>query len=157
MISLITAANPIAKIFFGSIYSIFAKHFHFDLEAMFFSLILICFAYLGFGFSTSVMHIFVVQIIIGASDAIRVPTENYLLSQSTNTDKCKYHFTLKSIGSDIAVVASLLSGGFIVTNFGFSSLFYIMSAMTLIPTLAMGYKLYDNRGSKEEVGKFQIS
>ena len=138
---MVTAANPMSKILFGSLYSLFSKYFNFDLEALFFSLILICIAYLGFGFSTSVIHIFIVQIIIGASDAVRVPTENFLLSQSTSSEHCKYHFTLKSIGSDIAIVASLLSGGFIVNNYGFSILFYIMSFITMIPTIAIGWKI----------------
>ena len=145
MISMITAANPVSKIFFGGVYSFFSKHFHFDLEALLFSLILISLAYLGFGLSTSVIHILAVQIVIGASDAVRVPTENFLLSQSTSSEKCKYHFTLKSIGTDIAVVASLLSGGFIVNNFGFSVLFYVMSAVTTIPILAIGWKILDLR------------
>lgn len=96
------------------------------MEVFFFSLILISIAYLGFAFAQSLIHIFMIQIMIGLSDAIRIPTENYLLSSNTSDDNCKYHFSLKSIGTDFAVVVSLLSGGLIVKNFGFDALFYII-------------------------------
>jgi MFS family permease len=142
MISLITAANPVSKVFFGSLYSLYSKKYKLELEAFFFSLILISVAYLGFVFAQSVAHIFAIQIIIGLSDAIRIPTENYLLTQNTTDDDCKYHFSLKSIGADFAVVISLLSGGLIVKNFGFDPLFYIMSGITLIPALAIGFKIF---------------
>jgi MFS family permease len=145
MISLITAANPISKVFFGSIYSLFSKKYKFELEAFFFSLILISIAYLGFAFAQSVSHIFIIQILIGLSDAIRIPTENYLLTKRTTDDNCKYHFSLKSIGTDLAVVVSLLSGGLIVKNFGFDALFYIMSGITLVPTIAIGWKIFTSK------------
>jgi predicted MFS family arabinose efflux permease len=152
MISLITAANPVSKVFFGSVYSMFSKKYKFELEAFFFSLILISIAYLGFAIAQSVSHIFVIQIMIGLSDAIRIPTENYLLTRNTTNNNCKYHFSLKSIGTDFAVVISLLSGGLIVKNFGFDALFYIMSGITLIPTVAIGWKILNNRNPKEISG-----
>jgi MFS family permease len=152
MISLITAANPVSKVFFGSLYSIFSKKYKLELETFFFSLILISIAYLGFAFAQSVFHIFVIQIMIGLSDAIRIPTENYLLTRNTTNNNCKYHFSLKSIGTDFAVVISLLSGGLIVKNFGFDALFYIMSGITLIPTVAIGWKILNNRNPKEISG-----
>jgi MFS family permease len=145
MISLITATNPVSKVFFGWLYTIFSKKFQLDLEVFFFSLLLISVAYLGFAFATDVIHIFIVQIIIGLSDAIRVPTENYLLVKNTNDDNCKYHFSLKSIGCDLAVVISLLTGGLIVKNLGFESLFFIMAGITMITTIAIGYKILRNR------------
>jgi MFS family permease len=152
MISLITAANPVSKVFFGSLYSIFSKKYKLELETFFFSLILISIAYLGFAFAQSVFHIFVIQIMIGLSDAIRIPTENYLLTRNTTNNNCKYHFSLKSIGTDFAVVISLLCGGLIVKNFGFDALFYIMSAITIIPTIAIGWKISNNRNPKEISG-----
>lgn len=142
MISLITAANPVSKVFFGSVYSMFSKKYKFELEAFLFSLILISMAYLGFAFAQSIFHIFMIQIIIGLSDTIRIPTENYLLTKNATEDNCKYHFSLKSIGTDFAVVISLLSGGLIVKNFGFNVLFYIMSGITMIPTTAIGWKIF---------------
>jgi MFS family permease len=141
MISLITAANPVSKVFFGWLYSIFSKTYKFELEAFFLSLILISIGYLGFAFAQSVAHIFAIQIIIGLSDAIRIPTENYLLTTNTTDDNCKYHFSLKSIGTDFAVVISLLCGGLIVKNFGFNILFYIMTGINLIPAVAIGFKI----------------
>jgi predicted MFS family arabinose efflux permease len=145
MISLITATNPISKVFFGWVYTIFAKYHKFDIEVFFTSLVLITIAYLGFAFASNIIHIFIVQIIIGMSDAIRIPTENYLLSTNTTKENCKYHFTLKSIGCDFSVVISLLTGGLIVKNFGFVNLFYIMALITMIPAIAVGYKILRNK------------
>jgi MFS family permease len=147
MVSLITAANPISKVFFGWLYSIFSKKYKFELEAFFVSLALISIAYLGFAFAQNIYHIFLIQIIIGLSDAIRIPTENYLLTRNTTNDNCKYHFSIKSIGTDFAVVISLLSGGLIVKNFGFDALFYVMSSITLIPTFAIGWKIFTSKQS----------
>ena len=145
MISLITATNPVSKVLFGSIYSMFSRKYKFELEAFLFSLLLISLAYLGFAFAKSIFHIFMIQIVIGFSDAIRIPTENYLLTKNTNQDNCKYHFSLKSIGTDFAVVVSLICGGLIVKNFGFNVLFYIMSGITIIPTVAIGWKIFCNK------------
>jgi predicted MFS family arabinose efflux permease len=147
MISLITAANPISKVFFGWLYSLFSKKYKFELEAFFLSLVLISITYLGFAFAQSILHIFVIQIVIGLSDAIRIPTENYLLTKNTDDSNCKYHFSLKSIGSDFAIVMSLLSGGLIVKNFGFEILFYIMSGITLVPAVAIGWKIFTSNQS----------
>ena len=121
----------------------------FDLESFFISLVLISIAYLGFTFAQNIMHIFIIQIIIGFSDAIRIPTENYLLTTNTNNDNCKYNFSLKSIGTDFAVVVSLICGGLIVKSFSFNVLFYIMSGVTLIPALAIAWKIFDTQNSKK--------
>ncbi|MFC1454564.1 MFS transporter [Candidatus Undinarchaeota archaeon] len=86
----------------------------------------------GYYFIAAPIHLFLVQIVLGMSEAISVPAYDYLYSKSIDSKKGASQWGLWEGFYNISIAISALIGGVIVTIYGFKILFVLMFLLSLI-------------------------
>jgi MFS family permease len=95
----------------------------------------------GYLFVKSPVHLFIVQLIFGLSEAIRLPSRDALFSKLIGDGKYAVSWGLWwSLSYIIAALAALI-GGYLAQAFGFRVLFYVMLASAFTGFL-ISLKLY---------------
>jgi len=108
-----------------------------DFWAMFFGMLIISFVPLGYSFSSMPWHIYSLQVIYALGMAMCLPA--WLAIFTRHVDKGKEAFEWGMETSSIGIGAGIAGGlsGIVVATFGFSTLFFLVSALALFSTLLL--------------------
>jgi DHA1 family bicyclomycin/chloramphenicol resistance-like MFS transporter len=98
--------------------------------------------YLGYFFVEDTLGLFLVQVILGIGTAVIEPAWNAIYSISLEKGKESYQWSIWSGIVSIVVAVAAISGGFIVSIFGFKALFLIMFCFDVIAAFVT-YKVLD--------------
>lgn len=110
-----------------------------DQELLQANFLLRCFAWLLVGLNPNLLTLIFAQIISGVSEAIGTPAFNALVSENLDDkEHIKEWGTWELVRNPVIAVSGVV-GGFVVTTFGFTSLFLLMSFLAFISFLV--YKL----------------
>ncbi|MBI4058033.1 MFS transporter [Candidatus Microgenomates bacterium] len=91
--------------------------------------------FLGYIFVKNVYHLFVVQVLLGLSVAVRSPAFDALYSKSLDHQKRASQWGNWETMAYLVSATAALVGGYIATNFGFKSLFMVMFICSLVALL----------------------
>jgi hypothetical protein len=80
----------------------------------------------------SIFHLILVQILLGLGEALGSPSFNAIFAQHLDKGKQIRNFSSWKLVENGVVAVATIIGGLIVVNFGFATLFIIMSFMALI-------------------------
>ena len=108
--------------------------------------------FLGYFFVSNAIDLFLVQIVFGIAEAIRIPAYDGLYSK--NLDKGKYtsEWGAWEAMAYIIIGISAIVGGYLATVYGFKILFVLMFVMSLLAALVSA-KLFLNTSEKKSKRK----
>jgi len=84
-------------------------------------------AWLLFALSTEIYQIFIIQAILGVGLAIGGPSWGTLVAKHLDKDKNVHDYAEWNIFKKVIEIIAVLSGGAIIADFGFTTVFVIMS------------------------------
>lgn len=88
-------------------------------------------SWIGFAFATSIYHVILLQIIIGLGEAVGSTGFDALMAEHLDRfSHIRDYAVWKTISNVIAAVATM-AGGFVVTWYGFTPMFYFMGIVAL--------------------------
>ena len=85
-----------------------------------------------FIFVTNISSLIILQIILGIGDALGSPAFESIFATHLDREQSISNYSTWKLFERVAIAAATLLGGFIVSLFGFSPLFIIMSLLALI-------------------------
>jgi len=103
-------------------------------------IILVSLGYLGFAFTHDVFQIYLFYVLLGLGVGIASPAKNCLFSTHLDKNKETTEWSYYDATVFVGMAMAATIGGFVATNYGFSSLFLIVSATSLFSIIP--YVLY---------------
>ena len=94
-----------------------------------------------YGVITTFPQLIILQIIFGLGDALGSPAFDCLLSEHLDRGKRVLDYSSWRVVMDVAVILSVLVGGFIVNTFGFKLLFTSMLLLSVISAVGICFGL----------------
>lgn len=81
-----------------------------------------------------------VQILLGLGESLGTPSFNALFADHLDKNKYIKEYSAWSLIANLTSAVGILSGGFIVNNFGFKALFILMAGLSLISFFGILFK-----------------
>ncbi len=97
----------------------------------------------GYLFVDSPPKLFLVQGALGVAAALATPTWNSLFSMHEDKRQMGRGWGLDAGGSNITLGLAAIAGGFIMANFGFTTLFLLMGVVQMASTLVLVWQKCD--------------
>ncbi len=88
----------------------------------------------------TITTLFIAQVLIGISEGIGSPSFQTLISENLDPKKHLKEWSLWGVISNSAVAIAGILSGFVITLFGFSTLFLIMSVLSVISLLVLNLR-----------------
>lgn len=110
-----------------------------DFQVLVFGMIINSLAPLAYYFATSLVHVFVLEVIRGIAMACVVPSWMGIFSRNINKDWYAFSWSVYSTATGIAIAFSAALGGIIAGIFGFETLFIIVSIFGFCGVLLLFY------------------
>ena len=95
-------------------------------------LLIVSLSYLGFSVSTTVSSLFFFYSLAGAGFGIASPAKNSLFSEHLNRNKEAEEWSLYDALSLLSMAAATALGGFIAKDYGFRTLFYVSTFISIM-------------------------
>lgn len=96
----------------------------------------------GYLFVDSPFKLFAIQGLLGIAAALATPTWNSLFSMYEEKKHAGEEWGLDNGGSQIISGLAVITGGFIITYFSFTSLFLLMGIIQILSTLILLHSFY---------------
>ena len=88
-------------------------------------------------FVHNLWSLIIVQILLGLGESLGTPSFNALFANHLDKNKYIKEYSAWSLVANLTSAVGILAGGFIVNNFGFKTLFILMSIFSLISFLGI--------------------
>jgi MFS family permease len=108
------------------------------------SMVVRALAWIYIGFEPSLTSLLIVQIVTGLAEGFGTPAFSMLMARSLDTGKHMQQWALWDLIKNPLIALSSVAGGYIVTHYGFSSMFFLMGGLAFIggiwPVESNGHK-----------------
>lgn len=105
-----------------------------ELYALLAGSLLVSIVPLGFIFSTSMGHIYIVQFLYGTGQALTFPSWRVIFTRYTNQDRTGFEWGLYDTIVSFGTASAAALGGFLAQKYSFTYLFIFVSIMSFLGT-----------------------
>lgn len=90
-------------------------------------------------YATSLLHIYLIQLVMALGDAFGTNAYNFIFSRFLSRKEVAYDYGVNLAISSFIVGTASLIGGIVVENFGFNTLFIVMILVSIV-SVALGLR-----------------
>ena len=105
-----------------------------ELYALIFGSLIICLVPVGYIFTQTVFHLYLIQALYGIGQALSYPSWRVLFTRYTTPDHVGMEFGIYDTTTSFGVAAAAALGAYFVDTFSFSRLFIVVAVMSLVGT-----------------------
>jgi MFS family permease len=113
------------------------------------SMIIRALAWIYIGFEPSLISLLLVQVVTGLAEGFGTPAFSMLMANNLDKGKHMQQWAMWDLIKNPVIAVASIAGGYIVTQLGFSSMFFIMGGLALVG----GLWPVSSRGAKRRKAK----
>lgn len=132
IVSTLTAVFLLSRVFFTLLVRVWGDSIHEKEYLLLAGFFIRAIAWFSLVFADSVIFLYVIQILLGLGEAVGTPSFHAIFAKHLDTGKRISEYASWDIVATVSMAIGTLLGGYVVSIYGFETLFIIMSILALI-------------------------